>query len=100
VTRLFSRNGLRPRITYELLQLMSILELVASGKGVSILAKLALPDRYEGVALRPITPSSSRRIGLVCLDESRLSPVARAFWNDTRQYQAGLKAARKQAGNS
>lgn len=95
VTRLFSRNGLRPRITYELLQLMSILELVASGKGVSILAKLALPDRYEGVVLRPITPSSSRRIGLVCLDESRLSPVARAFWNETRQYQAGLKAARK-----
>lgn len=95
VTRLFSRNGLRPRITYELLQLMSILELVAGGKGVSILAKLALPDRYEGVVLRPITPGSSRRIGLVCLDESRLSPVARAFWNETRQYQAGLKAARK-----
>lgn len=92
VTKLFSRNGLRPRVSYELLQLMSILELVASGKGVSVLAKLALPDRYEGTIFRPISPGSSRRIGLVCLNESRLSPVARAFWLETRRHQAGLKA--------
>ena len=92
VTKLFSRNGLRPRVSYELLQLMSILELVASGKGVSVLAKLALPDRYEGTVFRPISPGTSRRIGLVCLNESRLSPVARAFWLETRRYQASLKA--------
>lgn len=95
VTRLFSRNGLRPRVTFELLQLMSILELVAGGKGVSMLAKLALPDRYNGVVFRPIAPASSRRIGLVCLDESRLSPVARAFWLGTRRYQASLGAANR-----
>ena len=93
VTRLFSRHGLRPRVTYELLQLMSILELVASGKGISVLAKLALPDQYEGTVFRPLTPGTSRRIGLVCLNESRLSPVAHAFWQETRKYQAGLKSA-------
>lgn len=93
VTRLFSRNGLTLRVNYELLQLMSILELVASGKGVSILAKLALPDQYNGTVFRPITPGSSRRIGLVCLDESRLSPVARAFWQEAHRYQASLKSA-------
>lgn len=91
VTRLFSRNGLKPRINYELLQLMSILELVASGKGVSILAKLALPDQYKGAVFRPITPGNSRRIGLACLDESRLSPVARAFWQEARRYRASMK---------
>lgn len=93
VTKLFARNGLRPRVHYELLQIMSILELVAKGKGISILAKLALPDQYSGVVFRPIAPSSSRRIGLVCLNESRLSPVARAFWQETRQYQASQKSA-------
>ena len=93
VTKLFSRNGLRPRVTYELLQLMSILELVASGKGISVLAKLALPDRYNGTVFRPISPGTSRRIGLVCLNENRLSPVARAFWQETRRYQSSLKAA-------
>jgi DNA-binding transcriptional LysR family regulator len=94
VTRLFSRNGLRPRVTYELLQLMSILELVASGKGISVLAKLALPDRYNGTVFRQLSPGTSRRIGLVCLNESRLSPVARAFWQETRRYQSSLKTAR------
>lgn len=92
VTRLFARHDLRPKVTYELLQLMSILELVANGKGVSVLAKLALPDHHEGTVFRPLTPSASRRIGLACLDESRLSPVARAFWQETRRYHAGLKA--------
>lgn len=91
VSKLFARNGLRPRVAYELLQLTSILELVARGKGISILAKLALPERYEGTVFRPVVPSMSRHIGLVCLDESRLSPVARAFWQEARLYQAGLK---------
>ncbi len=94
VTQLFARHDLRPRVTFEVLQLMSILELVAAGKGVSILAKLALPDRYEGVVFRPLSPGTSRHIGLVCLNESRLSPVARAFWQETRRYQASLKAVR------
>lgn len=93
VTKLFSRNGLRPRVAYELLQLMSILELVANGKGVSILAKLALPDRYNGTVYRPLAPGTSRRIGLACLNENRLSPVARAFWQEARRYQASLRAA-------
>lgn len=91
VTKLFDRHGLRPRVSYELVQLMSILELVASGKGISVLAKLALPQRYEGVVLRPLAPGTSRRIGLACLDERRLSPVARAFWQEARRYQSNLK---------
>ena len=86
VTKLFSRNGLRPKVAYELLQLTSILALVASNKGVSILAKLALPDDYKGVVFRPVTPSLSRYIGLACLDETRLSPVARAFWEEASLY--------------
>jgi DNA-binding transcriptional LysR family regulator len=93
VTRLFAGHGLRPRVTYELLQLMSILELVAGGKGISVLAKLALPDRYDGTVFRPLSPGTSRRIGLACLNENRLSPVARAFWQETRRYQASLKPA-------
>lgn len=85
VTKLFDRHNLRPRVEFELLQLMSILELVAKGKGVSILAKLALPDRYPGVVYKPVTPHYSRHIGLACLNEGRLSPVAQAFWRDTRR---------------
>lgn len=91
VTRLFARHGLRPRVTYELLQLMWILELVANGKGVSVLAKLALRERHEGTVFRPLSPGASRRIGLACLNERRLSPVARAFWQETRRFQSSQK---------
>lgn len=93
VSKLFARHGLRPRTSFELVQLMSILELVASGKGISVLAKLALPDRYQGVVFRPLAPGATRRIGLVCLNERRLSPVARAFWQEARRHQASLKRA-------
>jgi DNA-binding transcriptional LysR family regulator len=91
INKLFSKYGLRPKVAYELLQLMSILELVANGRGISVLAKLALPDRYEGIIVRPLSPGASRRIGLVCLNESRLSPVARAFWLETRRFYAQRK---------
>lgn len=93
VSRLFARHGLQPRIAYEAVQLMSILELVARDKGVSILARLALPERYPGAVIRPLLPGSARRMGLMCLDERRLSPVAHAFWQEARAYLASQRAA-------
>ena len=84
VMRMFERAGVRPKVAHELSQVMSILEFVAHGNGVSILATLALPDQRPGVTLRPITPRTSRRVALACLDSSRLSPAARAFWELAR----------------
>lgn len=95
VTRLFDRHRLRPRVEFELLQIMSIVELVGKGKGISILAKLALPDHYPGVVYRPLTPNYSRHIGLACLDETRLSPVAHAFWRETRRLKQRIDKRRK-----
>lgn len=89
VTRLFARHDLSPRVAYEVLQLMSILELVSKGKGISVLAKLALPERYPGTVFRPLAPSTTRRIGLACLNQQRLSPAAKAFWQETRRATAG-----------
>jgi DNA-binding transcriptional LysR family regulator len=85
INRLFARYSLKPRVTHELLQLMSILEYVSRGHGVSILARLAVPASYEGVVYRPINPGSSRRIGLACVDVSRLSPAARELWRDAEK---------------
>lgn len=84
VARMFARASIKPRVTHELSQLTSILEFVAQGQGVSILAALALPERHEGVVYRAITPRSSRRVGLACLNERRLSPAAAALWEQAR----------------
>lgn len=85
VLRMFDRAGLKPKVAHELLQLMSILEFVAHGNGVSVLASLSVPGPRPGVALRPITPRVVRRVALACLDSSRLSPAGRAFWEMARQ---------------
>ncbi|SOE06201.1 transcriptional regulator, LysR family [Variovorax sp. YR752] len=85
IARMFARAGLQPRVAHELSQLMSILEFVARGQGVSIVASLALPERFKGVVYRSISSRASRRVGLACLNERRLSPAALAFWQLARK---------------
>lgn len=80
VAHMLAKANLALKITHELSQLLSILDFVARGEGVSVIAELALPDTYPGVVYRNLSPRGSRRIGLACLDEQRLSPVASAFW--------------------
>ncbi|MFE6743519.1 LysR family transcriptional regulator [Streptomyces tubercidicus] len=84
IARMFTRAGIQPKVTHELQQLVSLLEFVAQGHGVSIVASLALPDHHDGVVYRRITPRSSRRVGLACLNEGRLSPAAAALWHQAR----------------
>lgn len=85
VARMFARAGVQPKVTHELSQLLSILEFVARGQGVSVVASLALPENHAGLAVRRISPRTSRRVGLACLNQRRLSPAAAALW---RQAQA------------
>lgn len=84
VARMFSRAEVAPTVRHELSQMLSILDFVARGEGVSVVASLALPEQYVGVAYKPIRPATSRRVGLACLNESRLSPAAAAFWKQAR----------------
>ncbi|WP_296229040.1 hypothetical protein [Ralstonia sp. UBA689] len=58
---------------------------LSRGQGVSVVASLALPEDHAGVVVRRITPRTSRRVGLACLNQGRLSPAAAALW---RQAQA------------
>ena len=85
VLGMFERAGLRPKVAHELLQLVSILEFVAHGHGVSVLASLTVPEQRPGLAFRPITPRVARRVAIACLDASRLSAAGRAFWEVARR---------------
>jgi DNA-binding transcriptional LysR family regulator len=85
INRMYSRAGIEPKVTHELSQLVSIAEFVARGHGVSILASLAVPE-HPGIVCRKLTPKSTRRAGLACLDEKKLSPAAHAFWQLARKF--------------
>jgi len=90
ITRMFERAGAKPHIAHDLTQIMSILEFVKRGQGISILASLVLPRSYEGLVYRKIFPPSKRRLSLACLDENKLSPAAHAFWTMVRKAAPGL----------
>lgn len=85
VMRMFERAGVRPKVAHELSQVLSIFEFVARGNGVSVLASSIEPEQHPGLAFRPITPRVARRMAFACLDEKRLSPAARAFWEMARK---------------
>ncbi|WP_240939145.1 LysR family transcriptional regulator [Diaphorobacter sp. HDW4A] len=84
ILRMFARAELQPHFAHEMTQLLSILEFVARGQGVSINASLALPTSYAGVVYRKIRPRTARQVGLACLNAKRLSPAASAFWQLAR----------------
>lgn len=84
VARMFSRADVTPKVMHELTQMLSILDFVARSEGVSVVAALALPEQHPGVVCKPIVPTMSRRVGLACLNEDRLSPAAEAFWKQAK----------------
>jgi DNA-binding transcriptional LysR family regulator len=85
IERMFGQTGVKPRVVHDLTQILSILEFVKRGLGISVLASLVLPLDYKGVVYRRIKSTSTRRVGLACLNERRLSPAARALWNQVRE---------------
>jgi DNA-binding transcriptional LysR family regulator len=92
VMRMFERAGVRPQVAHELSQVISILEFVARGNGVSVLASLAVPEQRPGLVFRPLSPRTARRVAFACLDEKRLSPAALAFWNMARAEAAAARS--------
>ncbi|HSW19659.1 MAG TPA: LysR family transcriptional regulator, partial [Ramlibacter sp.] len=92
VMSMFDRAGVQPKVAHELSQVISILEFVARGNGVSVLASLAVPEQQTGLVFRPITPRTARRVALACLDQKRLSPAALAFWKIARTDPAPKRA--------
>lgn len=92
VMRMFERAGVLPKVAHELSQVLSILEFVARGNGVSVLASLAVPEHRAGLVFRPLTPRTARRVAIACLDEKRLSPAALAFWKMARSEGASGRA--------
>jgi len=80
VMRLFSEARLRPNVRYRCAQLLSTLEAVSRGDGLSIVAQASLPERVDPrYAARPLSPAVPRRIGLAVLDRRQSSPATLAF---------------------
>ncbi|WP_460135996.1 LysR family transcriptional regulator [Pseudomonas sp. S1_E04] len=80
VTRLFAAAQLRPKVRYRCAQLLSTLDAVSRGDGLSIVAEASLPRSVDArYAVRPLSPRVPRQIGLAVLDRRQSSPATLAF---------------------
>ncbi|PKF33550.1 LysR family transcriptional regulator [Acinetobacter proteolyticus] len=83
VMELFKAAQLTPQIKYNLSQILSILNMVNHGAGISIVADLALDNNilqlYPNVVKRPLSPNIKRSIGLAVKNKQQMTPIAKAF---------------------
>ncbi|KII34032.1 LysR family transcriptional regulator [Pseudomonas fluorescens] len=80
VSRLFMAARLQPNIRYRCSQLLSTLDTVSRGDGITIVAESSLPEeatpRY---VKKPLLPAVQRQVGLAVLDQRQASPATLAF---------------------
>ena len=80
VERLFHSARLKPNVRYRCSQLLSTLDTVSRGAGVSVVAQASLPqDHQPRYVQRPLAPRVARQIGLAVLDRRQSSPATLAF---------------------
>lgn len=83
VEPLFAQAGLAPRVRYRLSQMVTVLGLVDTGDGITVMPELALPyamdETHPRIAVRPLRPMVRRRVGLVFRSLAQASPAVQAF---------------------
>jgi DNA-binding transcriptional LysR family regulator len=80
VSRLFTAARLTPNVRYRCSQLISTLDVVARGDGVTVVAEGSLPDQIDRRCVKkPLSPAVLRQVGLAVLDRRQASPATLAF---------------------
>lgn len=80
VSRLFTAARLTPNIRYRCSQLISTLDVVTRGDGVTVVAEGSLPNQIDGRCVKkPLSPAVLRQVGLAVLDRRQASPATLAF---------------------
>ncbi|KJK02306.1 LysR family transcriptional regulator [Burkholderiaceae bacterium 26] len=83
IERLFEAERLRPTVKQRYAQIITIIKMVESSAGFSIVADLAAPDEVmalcPGVIKKPLTPKVKRSVGLAVLKREHASPAVEAF---------------------
>lgn len=98
VSRLFQNAGLSPNIRYRSSQLLSTLETVARGDGLSLVAQLSLPQTPDPRYVQlPLLPAAIRQIGIAVLDRRQSSPATLAFIEQAQRLYPALQGTKPAA---
>lgn len=75
----FHRRGLEPDVKLRVHDDYSILSMIETGLGISILPELVLRKTNYKVAILPVTPTITRKIGIVMKEKNALSIAGKYF---------------------
>ena len=78
IHRALDKAGVRPHIKYSTKDDYAMLAMVQQGLGISIVPKLLIEGRHEGLAVRPLEPKAFRNIALAMPKKQQL-PAVKAF---------------------
>lgn len=76
----FRQQGLEPRIVHSIQQVTSLVALVEAGLGISMIARLALPEMSRKCRILRLDPVAPRSIGFVRTQKTARSSVVERFW--------------------
>lgn len=83
VEKLLQQHQIQPKITYQMSQLLTILNMVNLQEGIAIVADMAMPKEllalHPHVVKRPLSPNTQRQIGLSVKNQQLISPACKAF---------------------
>lgn len=79
IKEIFTRTGIDPPIRFRLRDIRTILAMVRSGLGWSIVNEWAAAQEPSGIRLRPVIPAADIDVGLVLKSQESTTPAVRAF---------------------
>lgn len=80
------KSAVASATNYSFLDDRSIISMVGSGLGVSILSDLIIRGYRKNLAILPLYPPAKRVLGIACPDKSLLSPAAETFIEFAKNY--------------
>lgn len=95
IQRLFEQERLHPTVKQRYAQIITIIKMVESGSGFSIVADLAAPEPVmalcPGVVKKPLDPRVKRSVGLAVLKRAHASPATEAFLKVAKSVAVSLR---------
>ena len=72
-------SRIRPRIRYQASDSATILAMLREGLGITLMPRMVLPKKLEGVLALPLDPPHQLQIGLAVRSQAMASPAAPLF---------------------
>lgn len=72
-------SRVRPQIRYQASDSATILAMVREGLGITLMPRMVLPKKLEGVVALPLDPPHQLQIGLAVRSQAMASPAAQLF---------------------